>query len=94
MNLPPHLSIYAMPDRPVTVEDRHVLRIAVALRVAELLRVALERSGNCYSGSLVPNLTSLTDVLHLPFATLWQQLELTPVVRPHPDLTALKSSIS
>ncbi len=57
-------------------------RIAVALKVCNLFREALQKSGNRYHGGLVPNLTSITDCLTLPFGTLMQQVELTPEIRP------------
>ena len=41
-------------------------RCRVAIRTVNLMRCAMERNGNRYEGSLVPNLTSITDVLHLP----------------------------
>ena len=37
-------------------------RLELIVRVANLLRRAMERNGNRYDGRLVPNLTSITDL--------------------------------
>ncbi len=40
----------------------------------------MNRNGQCYSGSLIPNLTSVTDILTMPFDFLVEQMKLTPSV--------------
>lgn len=45
-------------------------RIEAAIKVCNLLREAIEQNGNVYSGSLIPNLTSVTDVLGQPFEVI------------------------
>jgi len=57
-------------------------RIAVTLKLAKLLRAALEANGNRYSGGLVPNLTSVTDCLTIPFPLLLDQVRNTPEIWP------------
>ena len=59
-------------------------RIAVALKVCEALREALEANDNRYSGRLVPNLTSITDVLTFPFSELVEQIRRDPRLEPNP----------
>jgi hypothetical protein len=59
-------------------------RIAVALRVCEAFRQALEANGDRYDGRLVPNLTSITDVLTLPFSVLVEQIRRDPRLEPNP----------
>jgi len=49
-------------------------RIGVALVVLQKLREAIEANGNVYHVALVPNLTSVSDVLTLPEGILQQQL--------------------
>lgn len=61
----------------MTPEDKLIFRIACALNVCEALRAALEKNGNAYSGVQVPNLTSITDVLHIPFDILLAQSDIT-----------------
>ena len=63
-----------------TKEDL-IFRIKVAHRVCELLRQALEFNDNRYSGSLAPNLTSVTDCLTIPIDILKQQVAITPQLR-------------
>lgn len=73
--------------------ERLVFRCAVALKVAELLRRALEANGNRYHGGLAPNLTSITDVLHIPYSLLCQQVRQTPALLPDADMVALRGSM-
>ena len=55
------------------------LRIVVALRLIELLRQAMEHNGGKYSGSLIPNTTSVLEALAgTTFAELLQGLDSTP----------------
>jgi hypothetical protein len=54
------------------------LRIFCALRVVSLLRDAMQRNGDKYSGSLIPNTTSVTDILTMPWAVLCKQIEQCP----------------
>jgi hypothetical protein len=54
------------------------LRIFCALRVVSLLRDAMQRNGDKYSGSLIPNTTSVTDILTMPWVMLCKQMEQCP----------------
>jgi hypothetical protein len=67
-----------MNDRQQTA-----FRIAVALKVCDAFRAALEANGNRYDGRLVPNLTSITDVLTLPFSALVEQTRHDPRLGPN-----------
>ena len=59
------------------------LRIGVALVVLQKLREAIEQQGLANRiGVLVPNLTSLQDVLILPQKYFLQQLAANPQLRP------------
>jgi hypothetical protein len=64
---------------PLTPE---AYRIAVTVRVCHMLRIAIERNGNVYHGGLIPNLTSVTDCLTIPFALLKEQVSKTPDLDP------------
>lgn len=59
-------------------------RIAVACKVIEAFRQALEANGDRYHGGLVPNLTSITDVLTMPFGVLVEQIRHDPRLEPSP----------
>jgi len=64
----------------LTPED---YRIAVAVRVCHMFRIALERNGNVYSGGLVPNLTSIQDCLVIPFDVLQRTVATNPDLDPY-----------
>lgn len=71
---------------------QQTLRIGVALVVLQKLREAIEANGNVYHGSLVPNMTSVSDVLTLSDECFQQQLQLNPQVRPTDEqLTELEA---
>lgn len=53
-------------------------RIVLALKICRALRKVIEKNGGVYHGSLVPNLTSVTDVFSLSDATLAEQIETFP----------------
>lgn len=53
-------------------------RIKIALRVCAMFRASLERNGNRYHGGLIPNLTSITDCLTIPFDILERQVAIAP----------------
>lgn len=57
-------------------------RIAVAVRVCHVFRIALERNQNVYSGGLIPNLTSITDCLTIPFEVLKRTVQSNPDLDP------------
>ena len=57
-------------------------RIAVAVRVCHMFRIALERNGDRYHGGLVPNLTSITDCLIIPFDVLKRTVDADPDLDP------------
>lgn len=63
-------------------------RVVAALKAARLLREALEANGNEYSGALVPNLTTITDILTIPDALLEEQLVRNPQLQPSADEAA------
>lgn len=67
---------------PAQRRDQYLLRMGVALVVLQKLREALEANGNYYRGTLVPNLTSVSDILTLPWdvfdATIIKHPELVP----------------
>jgi hypothetical protein len=59
------------------------LRIGVALVVLQKLREAIDAQGlGNRVGTLVPNLTSVSDVLTLPEKYFLQQLAANPQLRP------------
>jgi hypothetical protein len=64
--------------------QQSAFRIAVTLKVCDAFRGALEANGNRYDGRLVPNLTSITDVLTLPFSALVEQVRRDPRLEPDP----------
>lgn len=59
-----------------------VTRMAIALIVLGKLREAIEANGNRYHGGLVPNLTSVSDVLTLPADILTEQVKMYPELMP------------
>lgn len=59
-----------------------VTRMAIALIVLGKLREAIEANGNRYHGGLVPNLTSVSDVLTLPPDILTEQVKMYPELMP------------
>lgn len=74
--------------------DKAVYRIAIALKTVEMFRQALEANGGRYHGGLVPNLTSITDVLCLPFDVLEKQMIPYPQLVPsEAELNGLKQAI-
>lgn len=48
-------------------------RIVCALKVLQRVRQNIEKNGGRYSGAMVPNITSATDVLALPDSILESQ---------------------
>lgn len=63
-----------------TTLSRAEFRARIAVRMCYLLREAIERNQNVYSGSLIPNLTSVTDVLTIDYE------QLVAEVRKHPQI--------
>jgi hypothetical protein len=63
---------------PKTIEEQYVYRCLVAVVVSGMLRNAIEANNNLYHGGLVPNLTSVQDVLTMPFAMLYEQTQRIP----------------
>jgi hypothetical protein len=59
-----------------------IVRIGVALLTVQELRKAIERNDNVYSGGLVPNLQSITDILTLSPDIFNQQLEMIKTSDP------------
>lgn len=68
-----------LTDLPITPES---FRIAVVGRVLALFRVALDNNGNVYHGGLIPNLTSITDCLAIPFERLKEEVAKNPILDP------------
>lgn len=58
------------------------LRVAVALRVTNFLRQAIELNRNLYHGGMVPNFTSLCEVLTMPIEELRTQVNAWPELNP------------
>lgn len=66
-------------------------RIGVALVVLQKLREAIEANNNVYHGALVPNLTSVSDVLTLPESILRIQLETPEMAKLVPTAEQLET---
>lgn len=64
----------------MTMEDQYTFRIACALKMTNMFRAALEANGNLYHGGLSPNITSISDVLHMPFDMLVHQVNMRSAV--------------
>ena len=62
--------------------SEYELRCTVALRVVNFLRQAIENNRNVYHGGLVPNITSVSDVLTMDFPMLLDQIAKTPALNP------------
>lgn len=62
--------------------DDNQFRIIVACRMVDLFRQSIELNGGRYIGHMVPNLTSITDVLTLPMETLREQVAKEPELAP------------
>lgn len=61
------------------IDERVVnFRLACVVQVAELLRDAINRNGGMYSGSLVPNIQSISDVCAVPYPMLVDQVKQWP----------------
>ncbi len=64
-----------------TATQQEQFRLTVAVQTVNLLRDAIEANGNVYSGHLVPNFTSVTDLLVCDFDDLVQEVRDWPVMR-------------
>lgn len=56
------------------------IRIKVTVKIVNLLRDAIEKNNNVYSGSLIPNITSITDALTMPIYEIYKVVADNPVI--------------
>jgi hypothetical protein len=56
-------------------KDPHYFRLCVIVQATDQLRAAIERNHNVYSGALIPNLQTITDVCVLPLESLIDEVK-------------------
>jgi hypothetical protein len=70
----------------MTDKRRAAYRMGVAILTVNALADNIHNNRGLYSGGMVPNLTSVQEVLSIPFDVLVQQVKMFPQVAPGDDL--------